>query len=99
MALILRRAVGVQRTAHRQSAAVEDVGVDHRRLNLFVPQQILNGSDVVPVFEHVGREGVPEGVGRDVLAEIGQVGGQLNRLAQTAGGDVMAAAVATARVG
>ncbi len=35
----------------------EDVGVDHRRTDVFVAEQLLDGADVVGVLEEVGGEG------------------------------------------
>ena len=48
--------------AHRGRATVEDVRMDHRRGDVAVPEEFLNRADVVPVFEQVGRERVPNGV-------------------------------------
>jgi hypothetical protein len=33
-----------------RAAVFEDMGVDHRRSDTPVPQQLLNGSDVIAVF-------------------------------------------------
>jgi hypothetical protein len=46
----------IQGRAHGQAAALEHVGVDHGRLDVFVAQQFLDGADVVAVFEQVGGE-------------------------------------------
>ena len=43
-------------------AAVEDVGVDHGRLDVAVAEEFLDGADVVSVLEEVGGEGVAQGV-------------------------------------
>jgi hypothetical protein len=50
---------------------VQDVSVDHRRVNIFVAEQLLDGSDVVAGFEQMGCEGVPEGVAADVFDDSG----------------------------
>ena len=34
--------------------SVEDVGVDHRGANVFVAEELLNGADVVAVFQEMG---------------------------------------------
>jgi hypothetical protein len=59
----------IQRAAHRQAAALQDVGVDHRRPHVLVPQQFLDGPDVVPGLEQVGGKGVPQGVRGHALWE------------------------------
>ena len=38
-------------TLYGPPAAIEDVGVNHRRFDAFVPQQLLDGSYVVPMFK------------------------------------------------
>jgi hypothetical protein len=38
------------------------VGVDHRRADIAVPQELLDRPDVVAVLEQMGREGVPQRV-------------------------------------
>ncbi len=50
---------------------VQHVRVDHRRLHIDVPEQLLHGSDVVAGHEQVGRERMPEHVARDALGEPG----------------------------
>lgn len=42
-------------------AAVRDVCVEHRCLQVAVPEELLDGADVRARFEQVGREGVAEG--------------------------------------
>ena len=39
-----------------------DLGVNRRRVELFMPQQLLDEPDVRPVFQHVRRAGVPQDV-------------------------------------
>ncbi len=41
----------VQRALYSLAAAVEDVGVDHGRLHVFVAQKLLDGPDVVAAFQ------------------------------------------------
>jgi hypothetical protein len=45
------------------------VGVDHRRLDVFVSEEFLDGSDVVPGHQEMGREGVAECVAADSLGD------------------------------
>jgi hypothetical protein len=44
------------------AASVEDVGVDHGRLEVAVAEELLDRADVVAGFQQVGGEGVPQGV-------------------------------------
>jgi len=48
----------IERTPHAAPTLVEHVCVDHhhRRADIAVAQQFLDGSDVVARFEQVGRE-------------------------------------------
>jgi hypothetical protein len=43
-----------------KAATLEDVGIDHGRPDIVMPEEFLNRTDVVPVFEQVGRKGVPQ---------------------------------------
>ena len=45
---------GAGRAAHRHSRSIEDVGVDHGRGDIPVPQQFLDASDVVATLKQVG---------------------------------------------
>ncbi len=46
----------VHRTSYAAPAEVEDMGVNHRRTDVPVPQQFLDRPDVVSVLEQVGGE-------------------------------------------
>jgi len=46
----------IHRTAHRRRPAVEDVGVNHRRLSVTMIEQLLHGSDVATGFQKMGGE-------------------------------------------
>jgi hypothetical protein len=50
-------------------------GVDHRRADVSVTEKRLNGADVVAGLQEMRREGMAEGVGRDVLGDSGGNGG------------------------
>ena len=45
---------------HPHTGLVEHMGVNHRRAHIFVPQQLLHGSNVVAVLKEMGGERVPE---------------------------------------
>ena len=70
-----RLSSAVQRAHYAQWAAVEDVGVDHGRLQVAVAEQGLDGSDVGAVLEQMRRKGVPKRVGGDALRQSGPGGG------------------------
>lgn len=36
--------------------------VNHRRGNVAVPKQLLNRTNILPIFQQVSRETVPEGM-------------------------------------
>jgi hypothetical protein len=45
---------GVKGAAHAFTPFVENVGVDHCRTDVLMPQQFLDGSNIVAVFQQVG---------------------------------------------
>jgi len=48
----------VEWTQDAAASAVEDMGVDHRRRDILVPQQLLHGPDVVAGLQQVGCKGM-----------------------------------------
>jgi len=67
----------IQWAAHGQTAPVEDVGVDHGGLHIFVAEKFLDGAAarVVAVFQKVCGERVPKGVAGNALDKFGMLGG------------------------
>ena len=59
----------VHRTANTRRAAVEDMSINHRRLDVTMTQEFLYRSNIVTAFEQVRGEGMPEGVARGSLHE------------------------------
>ena len=49
----------VERAADVDAGTVQHMGVNHGRSDVFVAQQFLNGTNVVPVFKQVRSEAVP----------------------------------------
>ena len=41
----------IQRTSHTQPRLIQDVGINHRRRDILVAQQLLNRANVIPVLE------------------------------------------------
>ena len=51
----------IHRAAHAGRAAVENMGVDHRRPDVAASKEFLDSPDIVAFLQPVGREGVLEG--------------------------------------
>lgn len=66
------------------------MSIDHGGFDVFVPEEFLDGADVVAVLEEVGGEGVAEGVGGDVFVDVGGVGGGADGFLEEAGVEVVA---------
>ena len=54
--------VVVQWTADTQSRFVEDMGVNHCRRDIFVPEQFVDGPDIVAGFEQMCGKAVAKSV-------------------------------------
>ena len=59
----------------RESAALENMGVDHRGFDILMPEQFLDGPDIIAILQEVGREGMAECVRCDPLFYPGELGG------------------------
>jgi len=46
----------VQRTADTRRPTVENMGIDHCRFDIAMPQQFLNSLNVIPAFKQVDGE-------------------------------------------
>ena len=69
---------------------LQDVGIDHGGGHVVVPEQWLNGADVGAALPQVGGEGVPKGMGADLLRQTGTANRHLDGLVDDAGVHVMA---------
>jgi hypothetical protein len=76
------QASAVERAHDPQRTPVDDVRVDHRRADVLVPEQALDGADVRSGFEEVRGEAVAERVTGRALVEGGGRGGVANGLLQ-----------------
>jgi hypothetical protein len=74
-----------------QATPVEDVGVDHGCLDVFVTQKLSDGADIVIRFQQVDGEAVAQSVGSDGLDDTRQASRPFDRLLQAAFVQVMAA--------
>ena len=52
-----------------KSAALEYVGVDHGGADILMPEQFLNGTNIVAVLEEMGCKGMTEGVAGDAFSD------------------------------
>jgi hypothetical protein len=80
------------------AALLQDVGVDHGRGQIVVPEQLLNGADVGAALEQVRGEGMAKGVGADGLRQAGTSDGPLDGFVDDAGVHVMATGDTRTRV-
>ena len=80
----------VQGTWNALPSLLQDVGIDHGGGHVVVPEQWLNGADVGAALPQVGGEGVPKGMGADLLRQTGTANRHLDGLIDDAGVNVMA---------
>jgi hypothetical protein len=50
----------IKRTPDATSALIQDMRIDHRRADISMAKEFLNGPDVVPGFEQMCRKRMPE---------------------------------------
>ena len=67
-----------------EGATIEDMGVDHGRLNVFVAKQLLNGADIITIFKQVRGESVAEDVRSDALLNMCFASGVFDRSMEAA---------------
>ena len=79
----------IERTSDSQSAPLNDVGIDHRSLDILVAEKVLNGTDVIASFEQVGGEAVAKRVACDAFQNPGQLGSIPHSLLKRARAHVM----------
>jgi hypothetical protein len=65
----------VKGTHDAERPAIEDVGVEHRRRQVAVPEQLLDSTNVLASFQKVRRERVTERVAGNALIRAGSDGG------------------------
>jgi hypothetical protein len=51
------------------------MGINHGGVHILVPQEFLDGSDVVPAFEQMGRKRMPKGVAGNSFRDPGAKNG------------------------
>src|SRR5205823_11777476 len=80
----------VQGTRNALATLLKDVGVDQGGGNIVVPEQLLNGADVGAALKQVSGEGMPKGIGADVLCQTGTANRHLDGFVDNAGVNMMA---------
>ena len=67
--------IDVERTANTQTATIQNVGVQHRRRHVAVPQQLLHRPDVITGFKQVRGKGMTKCVARNPVRDLGGLSG------------------------
>jgi phytoene/squalene synthetase len=88
----------VQGTWNALPALLKDMGVDHGRGKIVVPEQLLNGADVGAALEQVSGKGVAKCMGADVLRQTGTADRYLDGLVDDAGINMVTACDTGTRV-
>ena len=84
---------------HCQSAALQNVSVDHGGFDIFVSEQFLYGPYVVSSLKKMGGEGVSEGVRGDAFLQFDGARSFANASLKGGFVDVVAGGFACFRVG
>ena len=80
----------VDRAENSTAAAVQDMCVDFRRLDVRMSQQFLNGAQIVATFEKMGGEGMAKRVATAVFENTTRAHGALDGALGYVGAEVMA---------
>ncbi len=59
----------VEGASNAGGAFIEDMGINHRRLDVTVAEEFLHRPDIVAALDEVGRERVAEGVAGSALGD------------------------------
>jgi len=88
----------VERTPHALSPAVQHMGVDHRRRDIRVAEQLLHRADVVAGLEQVRRKRMAQAMTIDFLRDPSPLRCTFDRFLQSVLVDMMATGLAAARI-
>ena len=77
----------IERTSHSESEFLHDVSVDHRRFNILVPQQLLDGANVVSMMSRCAPFSGMAVISRRTSSLESTVGSRFGLLARTASSD------------
>ena len=92
------RILPVQRTHDAAAPAIEDMGVDHRRADILVAEQLLDGANVIARLQEMCGERVAECVRGGGLVDTGISDGLCNGPLDGLLVDVMAAGSGRSRI-
>jgi hypothetical protein len=81
----------VQRIAHGQPVSIQHVGIHHGGFHIFMPEEFLDGSDVVALLKELRRDTMSEGMAADAFVEPYRMPSLTHSLLQSALTPVMAA--------
>ena len=90
--------LSIERATDGKAAAIKDMGIDHRRFDVFVAEEFLDGANIVPGFQQVGRKAMAEGVRGDLFGEASGLGCGAHGFLHAAFVQVMPAEFLTTRV-
>jgi hypothetical protein len=88
----------INRAAYAEAGTVADVGINHRGRNIFVPEEFLNGPDIITVLQKMGSETVPKRMTARRFRDTAGPDGILDRVLQVSLRDVVPACLAATRI-
>ena len=81
----------IERTANTEGALIENVGIDHSGFEVFVPEEFLDGADIIAIFEQVGCEAMAQGMAAYFFVDLGGADGSFERSLECSVVEMMAA--------
>jgi hypothetical protein len=88
----------VNRAANVEPGAVADVSVNHRGGDIFVPEELLDGPDIIAILQKMGSETVPKGVAARRFGDPAGPNSILDRVLQVSFRGMVPAFFSTARI-
>ena len=88
----------IYRAANVETRAVANVGINHRGGDIFVPEEFLDGPDIITILQQMGSETVPKGMTACRFRDTAGPDGVLDRVLQVSFRDVVSACLAAARI-
>ena len=88
----------VKRAPNAEPGFVQNMRINHRRSNIFVSEESLDGSDIVTAFQQMGGEAMPESMAAGCLGNTGGKNGFFYCVLKIFLRDVMTADFSAARV-
>ncbi len=88
----------IDRAANAETGAVADVGVNHRGRDILVPEEFLNGSNIIAILQEMGSKTVPKRVATRRFCDPAGPNGVFDRVLQVSFRDMVPAELAAARI-